>query len=116
LIEKRKKSTSVPKLLAYIGLVSEDNITMPNSGSSNRYFTELVTFIHQIPDQKTLTKFMRAILTVKERDEIPKRLQIIKMLKRGVPQRKIAEKLGVGIATVTRGSKELHEGNFNEVE
>lgn len=36
--------------------------------------------------------------------DVTKRLQIFEMLEQGVPQRQIAEKLGVGIATVTRGA------------
>jgi TrpR family trp operon transcriptional repressor len=35
------------------------------------------------------------------------RLQIIEMLQQGIPQRQIADTLGVGIATVTRGSHHL---------
>jgi Trp operon repressor len=37
------------------------------------------------------------------------------MLKSGIPQHEIAEKLGVGVATVTRGSKEIQKGNFKVV-
>ena len=48
---------------------------------------------------------LRALLTDNELVEVAKRLQIFEMLEQGVPQRKIAEQLGVGIATVTRGSK-----------
>lgn len=37
------------------------------------------------------------------------------MLKQGIPQKEISKKLGVGIATVTRGSKALNKsrGGFN---
>ena len=56
--------------------------------------------------------FLRGILTDAELSEISKRLQIVKLLKSGVPQKEIAERLGVGIATVTRGSKELQKGRF----
>ena len=35
------------------------------------------------------------------------RLQIFNLLEEGVPQRQIADRLGVGIATVTRGSNAL---------
>ncbi|MBU0727309.1 trp operon repressor [Patescibacteria group bacterium] len=37
------------------------------------------------------------------------------MLKKGVSQRRIADKLGVGIATVTRGAKEIKKKNFKGV-
>jgi len=42
-------------------------------------------------------------------------LQIVRMLKKGVPQHQIAKELGIGIATVTRGSKELQKGNFKYI-
>ncbi len=59
--------------------------------------------------------FLLGILTPKELEEIPTRLQIVKMLKAGIAQHTIAEKLNVGIATVTRGSKELQKGRFKDI-
>ena len=50
---------------------------------------------------------LRDLLTPAEYAEIVKRLQIFRMLEAGMPQRKIAEELGVGIATVTRGARAL---------
>jgi Trp operon repressor len=37
------------------------------------------------------------------------------MLKKGISQHEIAGDLQVGVATVTRGSKELQEGRFKNV-
>jgi len=59
--------------------------------------------------------FLEGILTPQELIEIPHRLAIIKMLKKGISQHEVAEKLGVGIATVTRGSKELQKGRFQTI-
>lgn len=59
--------------------------------------------------------FLLGILTPKELQEIPTRLSIVKMLKRGIPQHEVVERLGVGIATVTRGSKEIQKGRFKVV-
>lgn len=50
---------------------------------------------------------LESLLTPAELSEIPKRLQILHLLKAGVPQRRIAEQLGVGIATVSRGARAL---------
>jgi TrpR family trp operon transcriptional repressor len=50
---------------------------------------------------------LRRLLTASEMLDVANRLQILEMLKEGVPQRQIAEKLGVGIATVTRGSNAM---------
>ena len=57
----------------------------------------------------SLEGFLRAILTPSELSEIAKRLQIVKLLDAGVPQREVARRLDVGIATVTRGSRELRD-------
>jgi TrpR family trp operon transcriptional repressor len=50
---------------------------------------------------------LRGLLSSSELIDVANRLQILKMLEQGVPQRQIAEKLGVGIATVTRGSNTM---------
>lgn len=69
----------------------------------------------KIKTKSEMEIFLEGILTPKELEELPKRLEIIKLLKKGMPQHEISEKLGVGIATVTRGSKELKKGSFKNV-
>ncbi|MBD3250127.1 MAG: transcriptional regulator [Candidatus Pacebacteria bacterium] len=79
---------------------------------------QLNEFMKQVlsyKDKTALRSFFEAILTPKELGEIPTRLQIVKMLKKGIAQREIADKLGVGVATVTRGSKEILKGNFEDI-
>lgn len=76
---------------------------------------ELIETLLQIRIREGMLDFLRGILTPQELDEIPTRLQIVKMLKKGIPQQEIAKKLGVGVATVTRGSKELQKGRFTNV-
>ncbi len=82
---------------------------------NNSLFGNLIEHFLSLRTEKELKTFMSAILTPKELDEIPKRLEIVRLLKRGMSQRQIADKLGVGIATVTRGSRELQKGNFKDV-
>ena len=55
---------------------------------------------------------LEALLTPSEIEKIATRLEISRLLQQGVPQRQIAQQLGVGIATVTRGSRELKAGKF----
>ncbi|MEK7592638.1 MAG: YerC/YecD family TrpR-related protein [Patescibacteria group bacterium] len=76
---------------------------------------ELVDVIVGIKNRQELSTFLDGILTQGEIVEISRRLQIVKMLKRGIAQHEIAEKLGVGVATVTRGSKEIQKGNFHQI-
>ncbi len=75
-------------------------------------FRDVIDVIHATRDKKLLEDLMVGLTTDKERQEIAQRLEIIQRLMAGEPQRKIATDLGVGIATVTRGSKELTAGRF----
>jgi TrpR family transcriptional regulator, trp operon repressor len=76
---------------------------------------DLADVILELSDKTEAMDFLRGILTNKEIAEISQRLQIVKLLKKGIPQRKISEELGVGIATVTRGSKEIKKGRFKKI-
>lgn len=82
---------------------------------SNKELNELIEVLLKIKNKNEMYDFLRGILTPKELLEIPNRLQIIKMLKSGVPHHDIAEKLRVGVATVTRGSREIQKGRFQNV-
>lgn len=75
----------------------------------------LINLLLRIKTRSEMEDFLLGILTPKELKEIPMRLSIVKMLKAGVPQHEIAESLGVGVATVTRGSRELRKGRFKVV-
>ncbi|MBP7774700.1 helix-turn-helix domain-containing protein [Candidatus Woesebacteria bacterium] len=81
-----------------------------------KYLNELSDEFLKLKTTHEIASFLDALLTPKEIREIPKRLQIIKLLKRGMSQRDVAEKLKVGIATVSRGSRELLHGNFKNIE
>lgn len=81
----------------------------------NEQFNELINLLLSIKSKEDMENFLLGIFTPKELEEIPTRLRIVKLLKKGLPQHKIAEKLGVGIATVTRGSKEIQLGRFRVV-
>lgn len=75
-------------------------------------FDDLVEFVYSIRDKELLADFLLGLTTPKERAEMVQRVEIIKKLIAGQPQHQIARDLGVGIATVTRGSKELTQGRF----
>ena len=59
--------------------------------------------------------FLKGILTPRELEELTTRLQIVKFIKKGLPHQEIARRLEVGVATVTRGSRELKSGRFSRV-
>lgn len=75
----------------------------------------LLDTLLSIKTKAQMENFLLGIFTPKELEEIPMRLSIVKMLKNGVSQHKIAHELKVGIATVTRGSKEIQKGRFKVV-
>lgn len=75
-------------------------------------FSEISGLIFNLEDQKVLDDFLMGLTTAAERQAMAQRLEIIKRLLQGQPQHEIAADLGVGVATVTRGSKELHAGRF----
>lgn len=81
----------------------------------SKQLNELINLLLSIKTKEEMEDFLLGILTPKELEEIPTRLSIVKMLKAGFPQHKIAEELKVGIATVTRGSKEIQMGRFRVV-
>lgn len=72
--------------------------------------TELLDSLLQVKTRKEMEALLRGLLTQKELDELPKRLEIFKQLKKGIPQHEIAQNVGVGVATVTRGSMEVQRG------
>ena len=71
-------------------------------------------FLRQKTNEEML-EFLKGILTPRELDELSARLQIVKLLKRGLPHHEIARRLKVGVATVTRGSRELQMGRFRKI-
>ena len=81
------------------------------------YKKELVKVLAGIKDEATMNDFLADLLTGAEIEELPKRLQIIKQLSKGVSHREVAKNLGVGIATVTRGANELKnpKGGFRKI-
>ena len=76
------------------------------------YKKELVeTFAKIFGDKKLMTEFLTDILTPTEFEALALRWQVVKKLKKGETHRSIAEDLGLGISTVTRGSRELRNKN-----
>lgn len=73
-----------------------------NRQSAEAFLLELFC---QTPEIERMQQLFAALLTEKERSELANRIQIFALLQQGLPQREIAERLGVGIATVSRGAK-----------
>ncbi|MAF16878.1 MAG: transcriptional regulator [Marinomonas sp.] len=69
----------------------------------------LIHYFLDTSDAEAMAQKLNALLTPNEISEMQRRLQIFALLEEGVSQREIAKQLGVGIATVTRGSRALKE-------
>jgi len=79
------------------------------------WFNELIEAFLINKTGEQMKDFLYGILTPKEIDQLSTRLQIVRMLKKGIPQQKISEYLNVGVATVTRGSRELRNQRFQNI-
>lgn len=68
-------------------------------------------------DSKILDVLLDDLFTPEEINTVAQRWSVIRRVYRGVPQREIARDLGVGVATVTRGSHMLKnlKGGFNQI-
>jgi TrpR family transcriptional regulator, trp operon repressor len=76
---------------------------------------ELVEAFLNNKSRPEMLDFLKGILTPREIDELSTRLQIVKLIKKGLPHQEIARRLKVGVATVTRGSRELGMGRFKKI-
>ncbi len=70
---------------------------------------ELIRTFARIADEKTMRKFLGEILTRSEITDLTLRWKLMKMLKAGIPQRKIASTLGISLCKITRGAKVLKD-------
>ena len=62
-------------------------------------------------DGQLIEEFLRSILTPNELNTIADRWELVKLIDQGISQRKIADKLGLSLCKITRGSKELKKEN-----
>ncbi|MBT4516430.1 MAG: transcriptional regulator [Candidatus Komeilibacteria bacterium] len=81
----------------------------------NKYLKNLSKYLLSIKTEREMQNFLTAIFTPAEIEHVPKRLELVRLLKQGIPQHEIAKRLNMGVATVTRGSQELKKDNFKNV-
>ncbi len=75
---------------------------------------EICQVFFDIKNKEKLEQLFLALFTLDELVELQKRMQILHYLNEGeLSQREIAKKLGVSIATITRGSNALKQANLS---
>ncbi|WP_296405794.1 Trp family transcriptional regulator [Psychrobacter sp.] len=67
-------------------------------------YHSLLQHLAELSDRQEIQSLLAALLTDKELQDIANRVRIFDLLEQGVTQRVIAQQLGVGIATVSRGA------------
>jgi TrpR family trp operon transcriptional repressor len=77
---------------------------------SPKHLQELYRLFSAVKGEKEAELLLTDILTPQELESLAERWQLVKALHAGMPQRDIAEKLGISISKVTRGSSALKFG------
>jgi TrpR family trp operon transcriptional repressor len=72
---------------------------------------ELARQLAKTGDQGLIEDFLRCLLTPAEIADIATRWALVKALDKKIPQREIAETLGLSLCKITRGSRELKKPN-----
>lgn len=67
--------------------------------------SELIRVLTEIEDPALMEKFLDELLTDSERHDVFLRWKLMKMLDRGLTQRKIASELRISLCKITRGAK-----------
>ena len=70
---------------------------------------EISNVLSQLDDADFIEKLMNELFTEKELKNLSSRWEIVKLLDKGVTQRKIAKDLHLSLCNITRGSKELNK-------
>jgi TrpR family trp operon transcriptional repressor len=79
------------------------------------YRKQVLALLCNIVDSDEMAAALDILLTDKEHLDVDQRLQIFHMLEAQIPQREISNTLGVGIATVTRGSKAMQTDSYQKI-
>ena len=75
----------------------------------NNKSEELIDVYTKIDDPEVMENFFNEIFTPAERRDFATRWQSMNLISQKIPQRKIAEMLGISLCKITRGAKVLKE-------
>lgn len=87
----------------------ERNGKRGHNGASAASFDEITRVLSGLDDKLSVSSFLDALLTPSERARIALRWRLVCLLAAGLPQRVIADELGISLCKITRGSRELKQ-------
>lgn len=80
-----------------------------NTGYSESGLEEVCAVFSSLKAPNQVRQFLEEILTPAEQRDLALRWELMKKLKEGIPQRKIAAQLGISLCKITRGAKILKQ-------
>ena len=72
---------------------------------------DLLAVLASLDDPKDLNRLLSDLFTASEIQSIRERWTIVKLLAGGESQRRVRDRVGVSVATVSRGSRQLQYGS-----
>ena len=82
-----------------------------DSNEVKSYIREMSETLARTDDPDLIEEFLPCLLTQNELQEVASRWALVKMIDKGVSQRRISTDLGLSLCKITRGSKELKKDN-----
>lgn len=76
----------------------------------NKFTDQLFEAILQLEDREECYRFFKDVATISEIKALGQRLEVARMLKKGITYEKIVEKTGVSTATISRVKRALDYG------
>lgn len=72
---------------------------------------DIAKILAEINDPSLIEDFLTQLLTKAETEKVSRRWELVRLLHQGHSQRDIADRLGLSLCNITRGSKELKKEN-----
>jgi TrpR family trp operon transcriptional repressor len=74
-------------------------------------FIQISEYLARLDSPERIQRFLVQLLTPAEVKDLASRWHLLRLLNKGVTQRKIAKELHLSLCKITRGSKELKKEN-----
>ena len=78
-----------------------------NEKSAKHQKEELSKLIASLKDPNEVESLFEELLTPAECEDLARRWHLVRLLINGASQREVSKEVGIGVATVTRGAREL---------